>query len=125
MRRQDHARLKPLPRQCANDAPCHETGIAFLIQMLQPAPAARREMDAGRRRMVDTEVDGSIAIYPVARRSQGKVAAVGGYPVAFRRDADDAVYVAVAHNRAAIAAASARSKSSAMKAAPLRRAASP
>ena len=75
--------------------------------------------------MMDTEVDSPIGPDPVARRGQGKVAAIGGDAVAPGRNTDDAVYFVVAHNRAAIAASNASSKSSATNAAPHRRAASP
>src|SRR3546814_1227687 len=53
------------------------------------------------------------------------MAAIGGHAIALGGDADDDVGVEFGHRREAIAAGSSTSKSSAMKAAPARRAASP
>ena len=77
------------------DAVGDEPGIAFVVQMLELAPAAAREMAAGRGLVMRAGHDGAVGRQGVAGCGKGGVAAGRGHAVAPGGDADDGIAHAI------------------------------
>jgi hypothetical protein len=80
-------------------AVAHERRQSFLIEVLELAASAFREMTARRLRMMRAWHNGPVIAQQVARRGKRRMPASRGYAVAFRRDPDD--LFALVHRAAA------------------------
>jgi hypothetical protein len=125
----DLGRNQALPGRGMDHSVLDEACQRSLVEMLDLAAAASGEMTTGRRRMVRPRLDRAVEYHEIAGGGERHMPAAGGHPFAACGHTGDqfgSVERASAHRKAAEKAGRTASASSpAVKAAPVRRAASP